>query len=100
MVEIDEIFHHVLHRLRPGIDGINLKPRITHRRRRQLMQQPVIIQTLRREKIRICRLVVGREDKVAEIFRLAEAGMIVADQLRPEIPRPVENFAAVESGQI
>ena len=99
MVEIDEILHHVFHRLRPGIHGINLQTRVPHRRRGQLMQQPVIIQALRREEIRIGRLVVRREDEVTQIFRFTESRMIVPDQLGPEIPRPIKNPPAIQRGQ-
>ena len=60
VVQVDEIFHHVLHRFRAGIDGINLQLRIHHAARREPVQRAVILQAFLRQKIRIGHLVVRR----------------------------------------
>ncbi len=59
MMKVDEILHHVLDGFGAGVEGVNLQPRIAHGQRSQLVQETVILQTLRRQKIGIGRFIVS-----------------------------------------
>ena len=61
VMEVDEVLHHVFHRLRAGIDGIDFQPRFAHAFRHKLVQKPVIIQALRRQKIGVGGFVIRRK---------------------------------------
>ncbi len=99
MVEVDEIFHHVLDGFGAGIDGVNFQPRVAHGLWGEVVQEAVEIEALGGEEVGVGGFIVGGEDEVFEIVRLAEAGVIVGDEFCAEITGPVEDFAAVDGGE-
>ena len=99
VVEIDEIFHHVLDRLGAGIDGIDLDAHALHAFRRQLVQQPVIGQAFRGQEIRIGDLGICGHAQAPEIVRLVHALVVVPDQLRTIQASPVEHAVAIDRNQ-
>ncbi len=95
----DQVLEHVLDRLRAGVDGIDFQRWISHRFRREAIQQAVVFQAFRRQEIRVGDLVVGGAHQAFHILRLVQTRMVMGDQLGAEVARPVEQTLPVHGRQ-
>lgn len=63
------------------------------------MKEAIEIEALGGEEVGVGGFIVGGEDEIFEIVRLAEAGVIVGDEFGAEVAGPVEDFTAVDGGE-
>ena len=93
VVEVDEILHHILNRLR-GVDGA---PSSWDCIPSQAMRCGNT-QGTREWEIGLCHLVGGAHQPL-HVLRLVQAGVVVPDQLGGVVARPVEDLLPIDGGQ-
>ena len=74
VLEHDEVFKHVLDGLRAGIERVDFELFVAHTPRREGVEEFVVFQALRGEKVRVGELVVGGEDEPAGVVPARTGG--------------------------
>ena len=97
--ENDEVFEHVLDRLRAGVERVDLQRLVAHAHGSQGVEQLVVFEALGGEEVRVSELVVGGEGEAADVVGFGEPGMVVADELAGVVAGPIKKALAVDGRQ-
>ena len=99
VVQVDQVFDHVLHGLGPRIDSIHFQLRVAHALRCQPVQQSIVVEALGSEEIRVGQLVIRCQRETAQVVRFGQARVVVAEQAGSILPDPIMEPGAIHGRQ-
>ena len=101
IVSRDQILQHILNRFCPGVNDIDFAAtQLRHRLWEEAIEEPIIRERFRGYKVRIRDFIIRGQSQMRDVLRLLQARVIVTDELRAIVSRPVKDALTVNGCEI